>query len=166
MLTESFMRQRRTEEIRPGARNSISHRGFAQQIKKYRDTYKGYFAGKNMKIRDEYTCPLELTHDITKGKWKPIILWQLGKGVMSLSQLEKEIKGINQKMLLEHLKELMDYGMIGKHSFEGYPLKVEYYLTERGKKLLDAITIMQSIGIDIMKENNMTDFLKENGFID
>lgn len=119
-----------------------------------------------MKIRDEYTCPLELTHDITKGKWKPIILWQLGKGVMSLTQLEKDIKGINQKMLLEHLKELLDYGMISKHSFEGYPLKVEYYLTERGKKLLDAITIMQSIGIDIMKENNMTDFLKENGFID
>lgn len=124
------------------------------------------FVGETMKIRDEYTCPLELTHDITKGKWKPIILWQLGKGVMSLTQLEKDIKGINQKMLLEHLKELLDYGMIGKHSFEGYPLKVEYYLTERGNKLLDAVMIMQSIGIDIMKENNMTDFLKENGFID
>ncbi|WP_313186985.1 winged helix-turn-helix transcriptional regulator [Lacrimispora sp.] len=119
-----------------------------------------------MKIRDEYTCPLELTHDITKGKWKPIILWQLGKGVMSLSQLEKDIKGISQKMLLEQLKELLDYGMIAKRSFEGYPLKVEYYLTERGKKLLDAIGIMQSIGIDIMKENDMTDFLIENGFID
>lgn len=118
-----------------------------------------------MKIRDEYTCPLELTHDITKGKWKPIILWQLGKGVMSLSQLEKDIKGISQKMLLEQLKELLDYGMIEKHSFEGYPLKVEYYLTQRGERLLDAVTIMQSIGIDIMKENNMTDFLKENGFI-
>jgi hypothetical protein len=24
-----------------------------------------------MKIREEYTCPLELTHDLTKGKWKP-----------------------------------------------------------------------------------------------
>lgn len=83
-----------------------------------------------------------------------------------MSQLEKDIKGINQKMLLEQLEELLVYGMIGKHSFEGYPLKVEYYLTERGKRLLDAVTIMQSIGIDIMKENNMTDFLKENGFID
>jgi len=125
-----------------------------------------YLKGEEMKIRDEYTCPLELTHDITKGKWKPIILWQLGKGVMSLSQLEKDIKGISQKMLLEQLKELLDYGMIAKRSFEGYPLKVEYDLTERGKKLLDAIGIMQSIGIDIMKENDMTDFLIENGFID
>lgn len=38
-------------------------------------------------------------------------------------------------------------------------------MTERGKMLLEAVTIMQSIGIDIMKENNMTDLLKENGFI-
>lgn len=119
-----------------------------------------------MKIRDEYTCPLELTHDITKGKWKPIILWQLGKGIKSLSQLEKEIKGINQKMLLEQLKELVEYGMVTKRSFEGYPLKVEYTLTERGERLLEAITIMQGIGIDLMKENGMSEVLKENGFID
>ena len=105
-----------------------------------------------MKIRDEYTCPLELTHDITKGKWKPIILWQLGKGATSLAQLEKDIIGISQKMLLEHLKELADFGMVSKRSFEGYPLKVEYSLTARGEKLLEAITIMQSIGVELMKE--------------
>ena len=119
-----------------------------------------------MKIRDEYTCPLELTHDITKGKWKPIILWQLGKGVMSLTQLEKDIIGITQKMLLEHLKELSDFGMVAKRTFEGYPLKVEYSLTARGKKLLEAITIMQSVGVDLMKENGMDDILKANGFIE
>ena len=119
-----------------------------------------------MKLREKYTCPLELTHDITKGKWKPIILWQLGKGAMSLSQLERDIAGINQKMLLEHLKELLNFGMIAKQTFDGYPLKVEYSLTERGHKLLEAIVIMQSIGIDLMKENGMFDVLKENGFID
>ncbi len=42
-----------------------------------------------MKIREAYTCPLELTHDLTKGKWKPIILWLLGKGPSSLAGLEK-----------------------------------------------------------------------------
>lgn len=25
-----------------------------------------------MKIRDDYTCPLEIVHDIIKGKWKTI----------------------------------------------------------------------------------------------
>ena len=45
--------------------------------------------GEIMKMRDEYTCPLELTHDMIKGKWKPIILWQLSKGPQSLSSLKK-----------------------------------------------------------------------------
>jgi len=119
-----------------------------------------------MKIRDEYTCPLELTHDITKGKWKPIILWQLGKGEMSLARLEKDIIGITQKMLLEHLKELTDFGMVTKRTFEGYPLKVEYSFTERGKKMLEAVAIMQSVGIDLMQENGMDDILKANGFME
>ncbi len=110
-----------------------------------------------MKIREEYTCPLELTHDLIKGKWKPIILWQLGKGVKSLSQLEREINGISQKMLLEQLKELLDYQIIAKNTYNGYPLKVEYLLTNRGHKLLEAVTIMQGVGMELMKENSMED---------
>jgi DNA-binding HxlR family transcriptional regulator len=104
-----------------------------------------------MKIRKDITCPLELTHDIIKGKWKPIIIWNL-KEKRSLSSLEKSIKGISQKMLLEHLKELMEYKIIDKNSFEGYPLKVEYFLTERGKELLNAIVILQKIGSNIQEE--------------
>ena len=63
-----------------------------------------------MKMRTEYTCPLELVHDMIKGKWKPIILWRLRLGATSLAKLEKDIDGITQKMLLEQLKELIDYG--------------------------------------------------------
>lgn len=92
-------------------------------------------------------------------------MWQLGKGGMSLSQLQKDIQGINQKMLLEQLRELSDFGMIDKQAFDGYPLKVEYFLTDRGQKMLEAIAIMQSIGVDLMVENGMTDILKANGFI-
>jgi DNA-binding HxlR family transcriptional regulator len=104
-----------------------------------------------MKIRKNITCPLELTHDIIKGKWKPIIIWNL-KENKSLSSLEKSINGINQKMLLEHLKELMEFNIVDKITFSGYPLKVEYYLTERGKDLLNAIIILQKIGTNIQAE--------------
>ena len=97
-----------------------------------------------MKTRTEYTCPLELTHDITKGKWKPIILWQLGQGPHSLAGLKREIKGISQKMLIEQLRELCDYGMVSKTSYEGYPLKVEYALTSRGTKMLEAWFLRRS----------------------
>ena len=52
-----------------------------------------------MKMRTEYTCPLELVHDMIKGKWKPIILWRLRLGATSLAKLERDIDGITQKML-------------------------------------------------------------------
>ncbi|NMM65906.1 helix-turn-helix transcriptional regulator [Clostridium sp. P21] len=118
-----------------------------------------------MKLRNEYTCPLELTHDIIRGKWKPIILWQLGKGTSSLVYLQESIEGIGQKMLLQHLSELQDFDMVQKKQFDGYPLKVEYSLTERGKQMLDVVIAMQKIGIELMKEDGKKDFLKEKGLL-
>ncbi|MGL5255129.1 MAG: winged helix-turn-helix transcriptional regulator [Brevinema sp.] len=119
-----------------------------------------------MKIRKEYTCPLELTHDMLKGKWKPIIIWRLRLGPTSLAQLERDISGITQKMLLEQLKELIDFGFANKKVYDGYPLKVEYFLTEdRGHRILDAILIMQKLGIDFMLENGMGDVLKAKGVV-
>ena len=119
-----------------------------------------------MKLRSNYTCPLEMTHDIIKGKWKPVILWQLSRGGCSLSSLKKSIQGISRKMLIQHLTELLEYDMISKNTFEGYPLKVEYYLSERGKRMLEAITIMQHIGIELMKEDGRTELLREKGLLE
>lgn len=118
-----------------------------------------------MKLRNEYTCPLELTHDIIRGKWKPIILWQLGKRASSLAALQEGIEGIGQKMLLQHLAELQDFDMVQKKQFNGYPLKVEYSLTEKGKQMLDVVIAMQKIGIELMKEDGKEDFLREKGLI-
>ena len=120
-----------------------------------------------MKIREEFTCPLELVQDMIKGKWKPIIIWLLRKGSYSLAALEKEIDGINQKMLLEQLKELQEFGFVDKKTYDGYPLKVEYFLTENhGKRLLQALEVMQKIGIEYMIEHGRKCVLVEKGIID
>ena len=119
-----------------------------------------------MKIRTEYTCPLELVHDMVKGKWKPIILWRLRLGATSLAKLEHDIDGITQKMLLEQLKELTDYGFVEKKSYEGYPLHVEYSLTkDMGMEIMEALRIMQHIGIDYLKANGMEHILQEKGVV-
>ncbi len=113
-----------------------------------------------MKIREDYTCPLEIVHDIIKGKWKTIILYQMKDGPKGLSELEREIEGITQKMLLEQLRELIEFGLVEKKSYDGYPLRVEYSVTQRrGQKMIEAITIMQMIGVDYMLEKGMTDAL-------
>ena len=104
-----------------------------------------------MKIREDYTCPLEIVHDLIKGKWKTIIMLGLKDGPNSLSELEHAIHGISQKMLLEQLKELRQFKLIDKKTFEGYPLHVEYFLTDNyGKRMLSALKIMQEIGSEII----------------
>ena len=119
-----------------------------------------------MKLREDYTCPLEIVHDIIKGKWKTIILFQLRNGAKSLSELEHEIQGISQKMLLEQLKELQMFGLVEKKSYSGYPLHVEYLLTDdRGNEIMKALNIMQQIGIDYLLEIGKEDLLREKGLL-
>ena len=117
-----------------------------------------------MKIREVYTCPLELTHDMIRGKWKSIILWRLRLGCTYLSKLERDIEGITQKMLLQHLKELVELGFVEKKTYDGYPLKVEYSLTKpQGEKLLSALQIMQEIGVEYMLQHGMEEALQKKG---
>ena len=103
---------------------------------------------------------------LLKGKWKTIILFQLRNGAKSLSELEHEIQGISQKMLLEQLKELQMFGLVEKKSYSGYPLHVEYLLTDdRGNEIMKALNIMQQIGIDYLLENGKEDLLREKGLL-
>lgn len=107
-----------------------------------------------MIIRNTPTCPLEYVHDIIKGKWKLVILWQINYNKKcSLSKLEKQINGISQKILLEQLNELRKFGLVDKYNYPGYPLKVEYFLTkDKGMKMIKAIEIMQELGTDYIDE--------------
>ncbi|MCI0945128.1 helix-turn-helix transcriptional regulator [Clostridioides difficile] len=116
-----------------------------------------------MKIRAEYTCPLEIVHDIIKGKWKTILIFELRQSNKTFSELQHNIYGINQKMLIQQLKELRYFGIIDKISSAGYPLHVEYFLTNRGKKMLKAVEIMQEIGIEYMLEHGQQEILDNKG---
>ena len=118
-----------------------------------------------MKIRTVCTCPLDIVHAIMRGKWKTIIVFQLRNGGMGLAELERGIEGITQKMLLQHLGELRAFGLIGKIEPDGYPLRVTYFLTERGEKLLRAVRIMQDIGVEYMLENGQAGILERKGII-
>lgn len=118
-----------------------------------------------MKIRTKFTCPLEIVTDMIKGKWKTIIIWRLRKGETSLSKLRKDINGITEKMLLENLKELIDVGIVEKYEYEGYPLRVEYYLTNRGMDILKALEILQQVGIQYMIEHGREAELVDIGLI-
>lgn len=119
-----------------------------------------------MRLRKNFTCPLELVHDMMKGKWKCIIVWRLRLGPTPPSNLRRDIEGITEKMLREHLAELMEFGLIDRRVYDGYPLHTEYFLTDKGEQVLEALKIYQHLGIEFMIENGQEDILREKGLIE
>ena len=107
-----------------------------------------------MKIREEYTCPLELATDLISAKWKTIILWELKNGEKRLRDLKK-IKNINEKMLIQHLSELIEAGLIEKTDYNTYPLKTEYSLSKIGEKVVPVLKELQKFGKDYLGNGEM-----------
>lgn len=59
---------------------------------------------------------------------------------------------------------MQEFGFVTKKGFEGYPLHVEYSLTEpRGHRMLEAVIILQEIGVGYMVEHGMTEVLDQKG---
>lgn len=99
------------------------------------------------------------------GNGSPLFCGSWEKGRRPPSALQNDIVGIGQKMLLQQLGELQNFGMVQKEQYEGYPLKVKYSLTEKGERMLNIIAAMQEIGIELMKEDGREEFLKNKGLI-
>ena len=88
----------------------------------------------------EYNCSMELTLDIIGGKWKPIIIWHLGKKTMRFNELKRSLPNITQKMLTQQLRALEESELIDRVIYNQVPPKVDYSLTEYGKSLLPVLT--------------------------
>ena len=64
-------------------------------------------------LKGEIACEVELVLTVMGGKWKPIILWHLGKNeVLRYGQLKRSIKKITPKVLIQQLRELEQDGII------------------------------------------------------
>ncbi|WP_424767306.1 winged helix-turn-helix transcriptional regulator [Paenibacillus sp. sgz302251] len=104
-------------------------------------------------------CEKELTLSVIEGKWKLIILCQLGlKGTKRFTELKNLVPGITQKMLTNQLRELEEDGLIHREAYPVVPPKVEYSLTVKGKSLLPILEMLEEWGKkyfeQISKESN------------
>lgn len=87
----------------------------------------------------EYSCGLEAALAVVGGKWKVLILWVLGTEPRRFGELRRQIPGISEKMLIQHLKELESDGIVSRKDFRQVPPRVEYALTSFGHSLCEAL---------------------------
>lgn len=84
-----------------------------------------------------------------QGRWKLPILFRLyADPSMRTLQLKRDLPGVSQKMLTQHLRELAEDGLIERVDFGEKPLRVEYRLSEKGRQLLPALIEMRRFSIN------------------
>ncbi len=96
-----------------------------------------------------YKCEIELTLEIISGKWKALILWNLGNyGIIRFNEFKRRIPGITQKMLTQQLRDLENNKLVSRKVYPQVPPMVEYSLTELGERLIPILEEMDKWGKD------------------
>ena len=97
-------------------------------------------------------CPMVLVQRVLSGKRKILILWYLSDGTLRFSEIKLRLPDVTQKMLTQQLRSLEDDGLISRTVYPVVPPKVEYGLTELGKKTIPILQQMHHFGVELLQE--------------
>jgi len=95
-------------------------------------------------------CPMVLVQNILSGKWKILILWYLSYTILRFSDIKKKLPNVTQKMLTQQLRDLEEDSLIYRKVYPVIPPKVEYGLTEVGKRIIPILELMHGFGSDYL----------------
>lgn len=85
-------------------------------------------------------CRLDGVINIISKKWALLVINSIGnRGRSRFNQIMEDMEGISPKTLADLLKQLREERLIGRDSFNEIPPRVEYYLTDDGRTLREAI---------------------------
>ncbi|WP_406861553.1 helix-turn-helix domain-containing protein [Streptomyces sp. HUAS MG47] len=94
-----------------------------------------------------YACGVDAAVDAVSGKWKSSILWELHvHGTRRFAELRRGVPGVSEKMLIQHLREMEDDGLVHREVYAVVPPKVEYSLTDHGAELNAALQYLAEWG--------------------
>jgi DNA-binding HxlR family transcriptional regulator len=106
---------------------------------------KAFFTGKDLAL------------SVIGGRWKIAIIWCfIQQSPLRLSEIQKKLPDVNQRMLIRQLRELEDDKIITRFVYPVVPPKVEYQLSEIGRLLEPVVTSICDWG------DNFSDFLEKN----
>lgn len=102
-------------------------------------------------------CPMGLVQKLLSGKRKILILWYLSNKVLRFNDIKRKLPDVTQKMLTMQLRSLEEDNLIYRHVYPVVPPKVEYGLTELGKKIIPILEMMHEFGVEYLETNIQKD---------
>lgn len=84
------------------------------------------------RLPGSFGCPVELSLELLRGKWKPVILARLKDGPLRYGELRRLIPQLSDKVLTERLADLQAQGLVTR---QGRQRGGSYRLSHRGESL-------------------------------
>ena len=92
-------------------------------------------------------CSIEEAMRLLGGRWRLLLVSYLLDGPKRFSELRRDVPGISQRMLTLDLRALEDAGLVKRTVFPEVPVKVEYELTNDGRRLQPVVAVMKEFGL-------------------
>ncbi len=96
-----------------------------------------------------------LVQDLLSGKRKLLILWYLSYQTLRFNEIKRKLPDVTQKMLTQQLRKLEADGLILRTVYPVVPPKVEYSLTDLGKKIIPILEAMHNFGSSYLLANEI-----------
>ncbi|NAY90903.1 transcriptional regulator [Muricauda sp. JGD-17] len=102
-----------------------------------------------------YYTPVEYVLSKVGGTYKMPLLWRLKDQGKRFSELKNSFERISDRMLSKSLKELVDDQFLAKKVFAEIPVRVEYHITEKGKRAIPIISSLRDYGFQLINEDGI-----------
>jgi DNA-binding HxlR family transcriptional regulator len=96
-----------------------------------------------------------LLEDVIGCRWTFSVLRAVARGVNRPGAIERHIEGISAKVLSDRLKNFTRAGIFERKQFREIPPRVEYHLTDFGRKFLRLIKEVEKLQADL-EQNGRT----------
>jgi DNA-binding HxlR family transcriptional regulator len=97
-------------------------------------------------------CPYATAQSLISGKWAVLILLYLEDGPIRFNELLRKMPKMTHATLSVQLKALEENGLVKRVQYEAIPPRVEYSLTEIGRKFHPVIAAMKIWGSEYIAQ--------------
>lgn len=97
-------------------------------------------------------CPFYTTQRLIQGKWAILILHHLSGGPVRFNELQRKMPKMTHATLSSQLKQLEAEGLVRRTVYDELPPKVEYSLTEMGRKFQPVLDSIRAFGQEYIQQ--------------
>ena len=91
-------------------------------------------------------CPVAGALQLIGDKWTMLVVRDLSAGPKRTTELLEDLHPISSRTLMGRLREMEQDELVLRNNYGGLPRRVEYELTDRGRRLIPLLDALMRVG--------------------